>query len=260
MKIHPSSIIGKEVELGSDVQIGPFSVIEGRVKVGSGTIIESHCRIGNPFGIVEIGEKNHILPGAMVGGPPQDVSYKGEPTKLVIGNSNIIREFTTLNCGTTKDGGVTQIGNQCMLMAYVHVAHDCKLGNNVIVANSTQFAGHVLVGDYARIGGMVGIAQFIKIGRYAYIGGGAHINKDILPYSIAEGNWAKVRATNKVGITRAGFEKGEVDAIYRAIKFIIMGERTIDEALQKINEECEKSSHIEYLIDFIKTSENGIAR
>lgn len=181
---------------------------------------------------------------------PQDVSYKGEPTKLVIGNNNIIREFTTLNCGTTKDGGVTQIGNNCMLMAYVHIAHDCKLGNSVIVANTTQFAGHVHVDDHARIGGMVGITQFARIGRYAYIGGGATINKDILPFSIAEGNWAKVRATNKVGITRAGFGKSEVDGIYRAIRYLTMGGRTIDEALQKINDECEMTAHLQHLVDF----------
>ena len=260
MSIHPSAIIGKEVELASDVSVGPFTVITGRARIDSGTKIGSHCQIGKPNGILEIGKNNHLLAGAMVGGQPQDISYKGEPTKLIIGDNNIIREFTTLNCGTTKDGGFTQIGNNCMLMAYVHIAHDCKLGHHVIVANSTQFAGHVHVDDYARIGGMVWIAQFARIGRYAYIGGGATINKDILPYSIAEGNWAKVRATNKVGISRAGFSKSEVDGIYRAIRFLIMGGRTIAEALQKIDEECEMTPHLQHLIDFVKSSENGIAR
>lgn len=260
MNIHPSAIIGKEVELAADVSVGPFTVVTGRVRIAKGTKIESHIQIGNPYGIVEIGENNHILSGAMVGGQPQDVSYKGEPTKLIIGSGNVIREFTTLNCGTTKDGGVTKIGNNCMLMAYVHIAHDCELGDNVIVANTTQFAGHVKVGDHARIGGMVGITQFVKIGRYAYIGGGATINKDILPYSIAEGNWAKVRATNKVGITRAGFSKEDVDGIYRAIRYLTQGARTIDEALVKISEECKMSTHLQHLVDFIKNSKNGIAR
>jgi UDP-N-acetylglucosamine acyltransferase len=260
MSIHPTAIIGTEVELAPDVVVGPYSILTGRVRVGRGTRIESHASIGNIKGDVEIGEGNHILPGAMVGGPPQDLSYKGEVTKLSIGDRNIIREFTTINCGTLKDGGITRIGNDCMLMAYVHVAHDCQLGNGVIVANSVQFAGHVSVGDHARIGGMVGLAQFTRVGEFAYIGGGSTINKDIIPYSIAEGNWAKVRAANKVGMTRAGFAKEEVENIYRAIRFLIMGERTIEEALAKIHEECEPTDHIKYLVDFVRTSEGGVAR
>jgi UDP-N-acetylglucosamine acyltransferase len=260
MGIHPSAIVGKEVELAKDVEIGPFSVIQGRVRIGSKTKIESHVSIGNLNGIVEIGSENHFLPGAIVGGPPQDLSYKSEPTKLIIGNKNIIREFATLNCGTVKGGGVTKIGDSCMLMAYVHIAHDCQLGNNIVVANTTQFAGHVEVDDFARIGGMVGLAQFVRIGRYAYIGGGATVNKDILPFSIAEGNWAKVRATNKVGITRAGFKKEDIDSIYRAIRTFTMGNETVAEAILKIKSECGASEHIQHLLQFIEKSEIGIAR
>lgn len=258
--VHPSVILGKNVELAPDVKIGPFTCIQGQVKIGSGTVIDSHVSIGNENGIVEIGKNNHILSSAMVGGIPQDVSYKGETTKLVIGDNNMIREFTTLNCGTMKEGGVTRIGSGCMLMAYVHVAHDCQIGNHVIVANSTQFAGHVRVEDYARIGGMVGIAQFARIGTHAYIGGGATINKDILPYSIAEGNWARVRAVNKVGMSRAGFSKEDIDNIYKAMRFIIMGDRTMEEALEKIGTECDSTAQVQHLVQFIKSSENGIAR
>lgn len=260
MKIHSTAIIDKHVELADDVEVGPFTIITGHVKIDKGTVIGSHVSIGNPYGRVFIGQKNQILPGAMVGGPPQDVSYKNEPTELHIGDGNLIREFTTLNCGTVKGGGKTKIGNNCMLMAYVHVAHDCVLNNNVIIANSTQLAGHVEIDDFVRVGGMVGLVQFVKIGKYAYIGGGAHINKDIIPYSIAEGNWAKVRAMNKVGLQRAGFKKEDIDDIYKAIKFLIMGDRTVDEALKLIESECGSSESIKYLVNFIKSSENGVAR
>lgn len=260
MNIHPTAIIGKEVELASDVEVGPYSIIQGRVKIRKGTKIASHVSIGHPTGVVEIGEDNQIAASAMIGGPPQDLSYKGEPTQITIGNANIIREFTTLNCGTTKGGGITRIGNNCMLMAYVHVAHDCQLSDHVVVANSTQFAGHVEVGDHARIGGMVGIAQFIRIGRFAYIGGGSEVNKDILPFAIAEGSWAKVRAANKIGLSRAGFSKEDIDGVYRAIRFLIKGDRTVAEALQKIDEECPRSPHIQHLVEFVKSSESGVAR
>ncbi|OFZ11503.1 MAG: acyl-[acyl-carrier-protein]--UDP-N-acetylglucosamine O-acyltransferase [Bdellovibrionales bacterium RBG_16_40_8] len=260
MKIHSTAIISKTVELASDVSIGPFSVITGRVRIDSGTRIENGVTIGSDYGVVEIGKDNHFLSGAVIGGPPQDLSYKGDSTKLIIGDKNIIREFSTINCGTVKGGGTTSIGNECMFMAYVHVAHDCQFGNNVVVANSTQFAGHVEVEDYVRIGGMVGITQFVRIGKFAYIGGGAEINKDILPFSIAEGSWAKARAANKVGMTRAGFSKDEVENIYRALRAIIMGHRTIDQAIKKIQDDCKLSSQIQYIIDFVKSSENGIAR
>lgn len=260
MRVHPTSIIGKEVELGPDVEVGPFSVIQGRVKIRKGTKVDSHVSIGNPYGSIEIGEDNHILSGAVIGGPPQDLSYKSEPTSLIVGDRNIIREFTTINCGTVKGGGVTRIGHDCMLMAYVHVAHDCQIGHHVVVANTTQFAGHVEVGDYARIGGMVGLVQFIRIGRYAYVGGGSSVNKDVLPFTIAEGHWARVRAANKVGLSRAGFSKEEIDNIYRAVRLFIMGDRTSEEAVAKIKEECSMTEPVQHLLDFILTSKNGVAR
>lgn len=259
-RIHPLAIIFDGAEIGADVEIGPFSIINAGVKIGRGTKIENHTSIGSPTGLVVIGEENQISSGAVVGGPPQDISYKGEITKLVIGNRNLIREFTTINCGTVKGGGLTQIGDNCMIMAYVHVAHDCQFGNSIIVANTTQFAGHVQVGDCARISGMVGISQFVRVGRYAYIGGAAAVNKDVPPYTVAEGHFARMRAANKIGITRAGFNKEDVEGIYKAVRCLIMGDRTIEEALAKIKDECPPSEHIQHLVDFIKSSEIGVAR
>lgn len=260
MSIHPTAIIGKQVELDRDVTIGPYAVISGRTRIGKGTQIDAHVSIGSETCITHIGLNNIILSGAKIGGPPQDLSYKGEPTQLIVGDNNNIREFVTMNCGTLKGGGITRVGNNNMFMAYVHVAHDCDIKDHVVIANLTQLAGHVVLENYARLGGMCGLAQFVRVGKYAYVGGGAHINKDILPFCIAEGNWARARATNKIGLQRAGFSKEEVENIHRGIKCLIMGDRTIQEALDKMNADCESSENIKYMIDFISKSETGIAR
>lgn len=258
--IHPTAIISKEAEIASDVVIGPFSVVMGKVSIGKGTRIESHVVIGSHHGIVEIGKNNHILSGAMVGGPPQDLKYKNEPTKLIVGDDNTLREFVTLNIGTVNGGGVTQIGNKNLLMAYVHVAHDCHLGNDVVIANTTNFAGHVTVEDHVRIGGVCSFNQFITIGKYAYIAGDSAVNKDVLPFTMAQGKYAVSRATNKIGLERAGFSKEEVENIHRAIRTVIMGNRTIEEALKTIEEECKPSDSIQHFVNFIKKSERGIAK
>jgi UDP-N-acetylglucosamine acyltransferase len=259
--IHPTAIIEKSVELGADVSVGPFSILKGRLRVGRGTKIEGHVCLGSDSTVVEIGEDNLIQNGAVLGGPPQDLSYKNEPTKLVIGSRNTIREFVTVNCGTMKGGGVTTIGNDCMLMAYVHVAHDCNIGHNVIIANLVQFAGHVQVENNVRIGGMVGLVQFTRLGKYCYIGGASTVRKDVPPFTIAEGgSLARVRATNKIGLQRSGFSKEDVDNIARAVRFLVAGDRTIDEALQKISAECTPSEHIDHFVNFIKSSEAGVAR
>lgn len=261
MAIHPTAIISKKAELAPDVSVGPFSVIEGSVQIGSGTRIESHAVIGNINGRVRLGKNNHIFSGAMVGGPPQDLTYKGEVTNLEIGDNNVIREFVTINTGTEKGGGVTQIGNNCLFMAYVHIAHDCKLGNHVVIANTTNFAGHVTVEDNVRIGGVCSFNQFVRIGRFAYIAGESAVNKDILPFCQAQGtSYAVCRATNKIGLERAGYKKEEVENIHRAIRAILMGNRTIDEALDLIAKECQPGPSIEHLVQFIRQSERGIAR
>ncbi len=259
MKIHPSSVVSSDVVLDEDVEIGPYCNIQGQVKIGRGTFVEGHVTIGSRHGIVEIGKNNHIAPGAVIGGPPQDIGYKADPTKLVIGDNNVIREFATLNIATTKGGGVTTVGNNCYLMAYSHVGHDCTIGSNVIVANNTNFAGHCTVEDFVTIGGVCGFSQFTRIGKHAFVAGSSIANKDILPFSKAEGNWALVRATNKVGLLRKGFSKEEVTNIHRAIRIIIMGSSTLAEAFTRIEQECTPSENISYLVDFIKQSKRGIA-
>jgi UDP-N-acetylglucosamine acyltransferase len=249
MAIHPTAIIEKGVELDSSVIVGPFSVLKGQIKIGRGTKIESHVVIGSEHGTVIIGQDNHIFSGAVIGGPPQDLKFKGENTRLEIGDRNIIREFVTLNVGTKTGGGLTKIGSDNLLMAYVHVAHDCHLGNHIVVANSSNFAGHVIVEDNVRIGGVCGFTQFTRIGRYSFIA-----------YSIAQGKYAIPRAANEVGMQRAGFPKEEVDAVYRAIRMLTRGSGTVEEILGEIEQKCMPSEHVKYLIEFIRKAEKGIAR
>jgi len=258
--IHPTAIVDKRVELAEGVEVGPFSILKGRVFVGKGSRIESHAVVGSEFGEVQIGANNVIFPGAMVGGPPQDLKYKNEPTRLEVGDNNMIREFVTINIGTVTGGGVTRIGSNNLLMAYVHVAHDCHLGNNIAIANTTNFAGHVVVDDNVRIGGTCAINQFVRIGKYAFVAGDSTVNKDIMPYTIAQGKYAVSRVPNEIGMERAGFAKPEIENIWKAVRIITKGSRTIDEALADITKDCRPSEHIHHLVDFIRKSERGIAR
>jgi UDP-N-acetylglucosamine acyltransferase len=252
LKIHPSSVVSKEAEIADDVEIGPFCAIVGKVKIGSGCKLVSHVSIGSEFGIVEIGKNNLFAAGCVVGGPPQDLKYKGEPTKLIIGDNNMIREMATLNIGTPTGGGVSQIGNGCLIMAYVHVAHDCILGNNVVIANSTQLAGHVTIEDFARIGGVCAISQFCRIGKFAFVAGDSAINK-------AQGRYAVIRATNRIGLERAGYKKEDIESVNRAIRILTKGSSTVAEALERIDKECPKSDALDYLLNFIRSSERGLA-
>ena len=259
-RIHPTTVINGEDDMADDVEIGPYSIIQGKVKIGKGTIVEGHCTIGSRYGIVELGENNSISPGAVIGGPPQDVSYKSEATMLIVGNNNVIREFTTLNIATSKADKKTEIGNNCYFMAYTHVGHDSKIGNNVIIANNSHLGGHTTIEDNVTIGGVCAFNQFTKVGRNAFIAGSSIVTKDILPFCRAQGNYAVARATNKIGLLRKGFSKAEVQNIHKAIRIVLMGAGTIDESIARIQAECQQSPNIEYFINFMKTSKRGIAR
>ncbi|OQW49067.1 MAG: acyl-[acyl-carrier-protein]--UDP-N-acetylglucosamine O-acyltransferase [Proteobacteria bacterium SG_bin7] len=259
-KIHPTAVISKEAVIDKDVEIGPFCVVRGQVTIGKGSVLHNHVTLGSDFGIVEVGENNQFFAGAAVGGPPQDLKYKNEKTKLTIGNGNMIREYVTVNLGTVTGTGLTTIANNNLIMAYSHIAHDCRIGSNIAIANSCQLAGHVTIEDNVRVGGMCGFVQFIKIGKFAYIAGDSTINKDVVPFCMAQGRWAVTRATNKIGLERAGFSDKSISQIHKAIRLTIMGDRTIDEALNAIESECEIDENVKYLIDFIKSSEKGIAR
>lgn len=259
VKIHPSSIISADAEIASDVIIGPYCLIQGKIKIGKGTVIEGHVTLGSRFGVMEVGENNLFSPGAVIGGPPQDLSYKNEATKLIIGNNNTFREFSTVNIATSKADGITQIGNHGYFMAYTHVGHDCKIGDHVTIANDSHLGGHCEIEDGVTIGGVCGFNQFTKVGRGAFIAGNSVVNKDILPFCRAQGTYATIRATNKIGLARKGFPREEITNVHKAIRIIIMGSHTVDEGIARIRAECVMSPNIEYFINFIKSSKRGIA-
>lgn len=259
MSVHPSSVISREAEISPEAVIGPFCVVNGRTKIGPGTRLISHVSVGSESGVVEIGRDNWFGAGAAVGGPPQDLKYRGEPTRLVIGDRNVIRELATVNIGTPDGGGVTRIGNDCLIMSYAHVAHDCSVGDHVVIANSSQLAGHVIIEDHAKINGMCGFNQFVRIGKYAYIAGDSAVNKDVCPFTIAQGKYAVMRATNRVGLERAGFAREDIESINRAVRILTKGGGTVEEAIERIAEECGASEGVKSFVSFIRSSERGIA-
>lgn len=258
-KIHPTSVISGDADIGPDVEIGPYCLIQGKIKIGRGTSIEGHATVGCKTSVIELGENNLICPGAVIGGPPQDISYKGEPTKLIIGNNNTFREFATANIATSKGEGITRIGNNGYFMAYTHIGHDCHIGDNVIIANNSHLGGHCELEDNVVIGGVCAFNQFTKVGKSSFVAGSSIVNKDILPFSRAQGSWALVRATNKVGLLRRGWTREEVQNIHKAIRIIIKGSHTIEEGLERIRNECQPSENIDYLVNFIRSSKRGIA-
>jgi UDP-N-acetylglucosamine acyltransferase len=224
-------------------------------------LVEGHVTIGSKHGVVEIGSNNHFSPGAVIGGPPQDITYKTEVTRLKIGNNNHFREFATVNLATSKGDKETTIGNNNYFMTYTHIGHDCKIANNVVIANDTHLGGHTSIEDNVVIGGVCAFNQFSKIGKFAFIAGGAVINKDIIPFARARayGTYGFISATNKVGLLRNGFTKDEVANIHKAIRIIVLGSETTEEAIIRIQNECVSSDHLNYLIQFIKSSKRGIA-
>ncbi len=254
--IHPTALVSPKAQIDdSDVEIGPYSVIEDNVSIHKG------CRIG-PYvhiqGYTEIGANCSIFTCAVIGSIPQDLKYKGEKTYLKIGENNIIREFVTINPGTA-DGESTVIGSHNLLMAYVHIAHNCIIGNNVIIANAGTLAGHVTVEDFAIIGGLVGIHQFCRVGRHSIIGGCSKITKDIVPYVIADGHPAVPHGINKLGLKRRRFSSERMSLIEGAYKKLFRSGLNIADALLEL-EKMPQSEDISYIIKFIRESERGIAR
>jgi len=254
-KVHPTAIISSEVEIGDNVEIGPYAIIEGKVKIGN------NCKIG-PFvhiqGYTEIGENTKIFTGAIIGSIPQDLKYKGDITYLKIGKNNTIREYVTINPGTSL-GEETIIGDNNLIMAYAHIAHNCKIGNNVIIANSGTLAGHVEINDYAIIGGLVGIHQFCRIGKHSIIGGCSKVVMDIIPYIVADGHPARPYGINVIGLKRRNFSEEKIKILNDVYKIIFRSELNTTQALKKL-EEMNNFEEIKDIIEFIKSSQRGIAR
>jgi UDP-N-acetylglucosamine acyltransferase len=260
LSIHPTAIISDEAEISPQATIGPYCVITGTVRIGAGTVVEAHARIGSEYGEVSIGENNFIQGGAALGGPPQDWTFRESRTRLEIGDDNRIGEYVTVHLGTAKQDGVTRICNHTFLMAYSHVGHDCRVHDHAMLINMAQLGGHAIVEPYATVGGIVGVSQFVRLGRSSFLAVGARVNKDILPFTIAEGHWAVPKATNKVGMRRAGYDAGEIRAVDRAVRILLDRRLTVAEAIECVRALGEPEPAVEELLAFAATSKRGLAR
>ncbi|MEJ2134284.1 MAG: acyl-ACP--UDP-N-acetylglucosamine O-acyltransferase [Desulfofustis sp.] len=260
MAVHETAVVDKTAELDSRVDIGPYAVIGADVKIGAHTKIEAHSVVSGP---TVIGERNLIGSFATVGGAPQDVNYKGEPTELIIGDDNQIREYASIHRGTPSGRQKTVIGNQCLLMAYIHIAHDCQIGDNVVMANLATLAGHVQVGEKAAIGGLVAIHQFCRIGAFSYIGGVSGVGLDVPPYVIVAGirDATRVSGINKVGLRRNGFSReviGNLDSVFRTI--YRSPNLLLKDALELARKEFGDCAEVQHMIEFFETSKRGVIR
>lgn len=256
-EIHPTAIVSSEAVLGEDCRIGPYTTIGPGAVLGDRVVVESHGVIG---GDITIGDDTRIFPFVSLGLEPQDLKFGGERTKTIIGKRNQIREFVTVHRGTEGGGGVTEIGDDNLLMAQVHVAHDCKVGNEVIMANAATLAGHVEIADRANVGAYSGVHQFCRIGREAFIGGYSVVVKDAMPFAVIQGNHAKCYGLNKVGMRRRGYSREVIGSLNRAFHFLLSSKMNTTQAVRKIREDITGCEEVDLLVGFIESSERGVVK
>ena len=254
--IHETAIIAAGAKIADDVKIGPYCIIGPQVSIDSGTVLESHVVVE---GETIIGKKNYIFSFVSIGKVPQDLKFHGEETRVVIGDNNKIREFVTIHRGT-DDKYETRIGNNCLIMAYVHIAHDCVIGNNCVLANAATFAGHVEVEDYAVVGGLTAVHQFTRVGRHAMIGGCSAVNQDVVPYMLSEGNKARAAYINIAGLQRRGFSDEQIKILREVYKIIFKKKLKLEEALQLLEKDYKNNEDVVKLVEFIRKSKRGITR
>ena len=260
MSIHPTAVIDPKAELDSSVIVEPYAVIEGPVKIGAETRIGAHAVV---CGHTTLGARNTIGSFAIIGGPPQDIHYKGEPTELIIGDGNQIREYVSIHRATVKASGKTIIGNNNMIMAYCHIAHECILADHVIMANVATLAGHVEIGSHANLGGLVAVHQFCRIGDYAYIGGMSGIGLDVPPFVIMEGtrNQMRIASINKIGLRRAGIDRETIKNLEEAFRILFRSpEILLKDALVKLEEEMKDCAQVQQMVQFFHSSKRGVVK
>jgi UDP-N-acetylglucosamine acyltransferase len=256
--IHPTAIVDSRAELAADVQVGPYCTVGPHVRIGAGTRLMSHVVVD---GHTEMGKHNIVFPFAVIGAVPQDLKYKGEPTRLTIGDHNTIRESVTLNLGTVQGGGVTSVGSHNLLMAYTHLGHDCHVANHCIIANQGALAGHVTLEDHVTLGGMCGVSQFVRVGAHAYIGGQSGIEKNVPPYTIALGmRPCAIKGTNIVGLKRRGFSAETIRIINEAIKLWTRQDVQKEQCLLEIESQWGELPEIKGFVKFIRDSDVGTIR
>jgi UDP-N-acetylglucosamine acyltransferase len=255
--IDPRAVIAPGAQLAEGVSVGPFSIIGPNVSIGPRTLVGPHVVID---GHTRIGADCQVSPFACIGGPPQDKKYAGEPTRLEIGDRNVFRESCTVNRGTTHDKGVTTIGDDNLVMAYAHIAHDCVIGNKTIFANCASLGGHVEIGDWAIIGGLAAIHQFVKIGPHAFIGGSSALTRDVPPYVMAAGNPTVPHAVNSEGLKRRGFSAEQIANIKNAYRILYRSDLKLAEAIAKLEPLAEEHAELVPFVAFIKDSTRSLVR
>jgi UDP-N-acetylglucosamine acyltransferase len=259
--IHPTAIVAEGARLADDVSVGAYSIVGEHVQIGPGTVVGPHCIID---GHTTIGANNHFYRFCSIGGIPQDKKYGGEPTRLEIGDGNTVREYVTINTGTAQDVGVTRLGDDNWIMAYVHIAHDCQVGNHTVIANSVQLAGHIHIGDWAILGGLSAVHQFVRIGAHTMIGGTSSIRQDIPPYLIGAGDPFRPVGINSEGLNRRGFSADAIAALKEAYKLLYRRNLNVDQACEQIRalQQARPAAHdaLQPMIDFLAASTRGIAR
>lgn len=256
-QIHPSAFVHPKAELASDVEVGPFAYIGEHVKIGAGSKVLHHATVE---GHTSLGANNEIGSYSAIGSKPQDLKYKNEPTRLEVGDGNQFREYVTVNTGTVTGGGLTKIGNNCLIMAYCHVAHDCTLQNNIVMANYTGLSGHVTLEDYVILSGMVGVVQYVRIGKFAFVAGNTAVRKDLAPYVIGMGEPLVVRGLNLVGLQRRGFTGERMSAVKEVYKIYFESGKERAQAVAEIEAKFAGNEDIDYFLRFIASSKQGISR
>jgi UDP-N-acetylglucosamine acyltransferase len=258
MPIHPTAIIDAKAKIHPSSKIGPYCVIGPEVELGEGCEVVSHVAIEGP---TQIGAHNRFFPFSSIGLAPQDISYRGEPTRLEIGDHNTIREYVTINRGTVKGSGLTTVGSHNLIMAYTHIAHDCKIGSHIIMANAATLGGHVIVEDWATVGALCPVHHFVRIGKYAFIGGGTTITRDVLPFSKTSAErGTHAYGLNAVGLERRGFTKERIRKIHHAYRVLLASKLNTSQALEKLAAEADRGEDVDVLIRFIETSERGVIK
>lgn len=255
--IHPTAIVHAGARLGSNVSVGPYSIIGEHVEIGDNTAVGPHVVIE---GHTRIGRDNEIFQFCSIGAAPQDKKYDGEPTRLEIGDRNTIREYCSFNIGTSQDVGVTRVGNDNWIMAYVHIAHDCQVGDNTIFANNATLAGHVEVGDWAILGGFTGVHQFVRVGAHSFCGVGTVLLQDLPPFVTVAGSPASPRGINSEGLRRRGFSREGIAAIKRAYKALYRSGLSLEEARERIAAISAEHVEVSTLGEFIAVTARGIVR
>lgn len=255
--IDPTARISPTAEIADGVTIGPFCVIEDDVVIGEGSRVGPYTQIQGP---TTIGRENDIIGHASIGNTPQDLLYRGEKTRLEIGDHNTIREFVTINRGTLKEQGVTTVGSHNLIMAYSHIAHDCVIGDHIVLGNLATLAGHVHVEDHVIVGGMCAIHQFVHIGAYAILGGGSLVTLDVVPYAKAQGNRAKVFGLNTIGLKRGGFDTARIRTIREAYRVLFDQGLLLKDALVRLKTDYAGDADIERMVTFIEGASRGLAR